>query len=377
MADLVNELYRRGIIKQGSFKLKSGMTSPFYVDCKSIVQHPKLLNMVIDRIQSENDLKEINWICGVPDGAVPFASVLSAKTGVPLLAVRKSAKEYGLTEQIPQGTVRGDKVFVIEDVVTTGGSLASFCKLLEDHGLDVVKKICIVNRGANAEIQPVVPLPFRHGTPSPANPLLHRLDRSVVWAADCESMEGMLEKLEEYGPKIGILKTHMDTFSDFDERKLERLIEMKQRFNTMIWEDRKFADIGSVMDKQIKCSAYGYDRWVDIFSLHAITGRESLEHVFQNNPAYKWIIIGQLSSKGNLIDAGYTDAVKAIYRSNESVVGLVCQDNLGPEFIRLVPGISGERKDDTMGQLYSSPLDKPHADFLVVGRSITEVLNKD
>ena len=198
MTDLVNELYRRGIIKQGSFKLKSGMTSPFYVDCKSIVQHPKLLNMVIDRIQSENDLKEIDWICGVPDGAVPFASVLSAKTGVPLLVVRKSAKEYGLTEQVPQGTVRGDKVFVIEDVVTTGGSLASFCSLLEEHGLDVAKKICIVNRGENTEVPPVVPLSFKHGTPAPANPLLHRLDRRVVWAADCESMEVMLAKLESF-----------------------------------------------------------------------------------------------------------------------------------------------------------------------------------
>ena len=374
MTDLVNEIYRRGIIKQGSFKLKSGMTSPFYVDCKSIVQHPQLLNMAIDRIQSENDLKDIDWICGVPDGAVPFAAVLSAKTGVPLLAVRKRAKEYGITEQIPQGTVKGDKVFVIEDVVTTGGSLESFCRLLEEHGLDVAKKICIVNRGENTKVPPVVPLSFRHGTPIPANPLLHRLDRSVVWAADCGSMEGMLEKLEEYGPRIGILKTHMDTFSDFDERRLDRLIEMKQRFNILIWEDRKFADIGSVMDRQIKCDAYRYDRWVDIFSLHAITGRESLEYVFKNNTSYKWIIIGQLSSRGNLIDAAYTEAAKAIYVSNENVVGIVCQDDLGPEFVHIVPGISVERKGDHMGQSYSRPDDKSHADFLVVGRSIDSFL---
>ena len=377
MSHLVTELYRHGIIKHGNFKLKSGMTSPFYVDCKSIVQIPSLANRIVDELSKRIDAQGLNWVCGVPDGAVPFAAILSSKTNVPLLSVRKTMKQYGMADQVPSSAKSGDKVILIEDVVTTGGSIESFCSLLENYGLEVVMKICIVNRNPDSKIPAIVPLEFVNGTPCPSNPLLKRLNRRIIWAADCASMDEMLEKLDTYGPHIGILKTHMDTFADFNEDKLVRFIALKKKYDLLVWEDRKFADIGMVMDRQINNSVLKYDKWVDVFSLHAITGRESLETVFNRNPDFKWIIVGQLSSQDNLIDENYTRSAKVIYQSYENVIGMVCQEYLGPEVIHIVPGISNTRKEDKMGQSYSQQEDKQFADFLVCGRSIDSCLFMD
>ena len=377
MSHLITELYRHGIIKHGNFKLKSGMTSPFYVDCKSIVQIPSLTNRIIDELSKRINVQDLDWICGVPDGAVPFAAILSSKINVPLLFVRKTMKQYGITDQVPSSAKSGDKVILIEDVVTTGGSIEVFSNLLENYGLEVVNKICIVNRNPDSKIPAIVPLEFVNGNPCPTNPFLKRLNKRIIWAADCASMEEMLDKLDTYGPHIGILKTHMDTFSDFNEHKLVRFIALKKKYDLLVWEDRKFADIGMIMDKQINNSVLRYDKWVDVFSLHAITGRESLETVFNRNPDFKWIIIGQLSCPDNLIDKIYTQSAKSIYDSYENVIGMVCQDYLGPEVIHIIPGISNTRKEDKMGQSYSKLEEKQFADFLVCGRSIDSSLFRD
>ena len=375
MSGFVAELYRKGIVKSGNFRLKSGMTSPFYVDCKKIVQFPLLLNRIADAIIAATDLAGIDWVCGVPDGAVPFASVVSCKTGIPLLLARKQAKSHGLMDQVPNGPEPGDGVLVIEDVVTTGGSLESFCATLERHALVVKRKLCIVNRGLRGP-SAIIPLPFLNGTPHPGNPLLPKLGNRVIWAADCGSMDEMLVKMTLYGPRIAIIKTHMDTFADFSPEKLDLFLRLKDKYGLLVWEDRKFADIGTVMSRQIKNSPFKYERWVDLFSLHAITGRESVECVFKENPSFRWILIGQLSSKGNLIDTAYTESVKNIYRAHEEVVGMVCQDYLGQDFVHIVPGVSGDNSGDMMGQSYSRPQDKVFADFLVAGRSIDKVLGQ-
>jgi len=317
------------------------------------------------------DITGVDWICGVPDGAVPLAAILSSMTKIPLLFVRKERKEHGTKKLIEGDYKKGDKVVVVEDVVNTGGSLNRYCAMLSDAGLDVVRKQCIVSRGNVKDIEQVVPFAE---LVNPSNILLPHLKKNIIWAADVGTMVQLFKQLDVYGPKIKVLKLHIDTFRDFSHANLVKLIAYKNKYQLIIWEDRKFADIGFVMMKQIQNSAYSYSTWVDIFSIHGITGSESLDAVMSFNEKFRWILIGQLSSVGNLIDAAYTEACKTIYHANDNIVGIVTQEYLGPEFINIVPGISKHSGTDSKGQSYKTQADKSFADFYVIGRSIDKFI---
>ena len=74
----------------------------------------------------------------------------------------------------------------------------------------------------------------------------------------------------------------------------------------------------------------------------------------------------------NLITETYTERCKEMYKTNVNIIGMVCQEYLGPEFIHIVPGISKHVETDNKGQKYNTIIDKKFADFFVVGRSISK-----
>ena len=366
---LINEFYRYEIIQHGDFTLKSGEKSNFYIDCRKIFQYPNLMRTVCSEINKIGI--KCDWICGIPDGAVPFASAISLMRDTPLLMLRKEQKEYGMKRQIEGQYNVKDNVFVLEDVVTTGGSLNKYCDILTSEGLNILIKMCIINRGGVEGIKSLISF---DKLIKPSNCLLKCMTKNIIWAADVPSMKQLFEQLDVYGSKISILKLHIDTFHDFSQENLLKLVDYKKRYNIILWEDRKFADIGNIMIKQIKNSIYYYLDWVDMFSIHCISGHESLTATMNEFPKLKWILIGQLSSKGNLIDNNYTIKCKDIYKSSPNVVGIVCQEYLGPKYIHIVPGISKHIEDDNQGQHYSDMEQKSFADFYVVGRSISKFL---
>ena len=264
------------------------------------------------------------------------------------IILRKEKKNMVQLNKLKE-TINMEIRILVEDVITTGGSLNKYAKLLEENGLNVIMKKCIINRGNVPELEPLIPF---DSLVSPNNILLPRLDKKIIWAADVVSMKELFIQLDKYGTKIGILKLHIDTFKDFSLDNLIKLQEYKERYNLLIWEDRKFADIGNIMIKQIKNSIYYYEDWVDLFSIHGITGFESINAVISSNLKFKWILVGQLSSTENLITSEYTERCKEIYKQNVNIVGMVCQEYLGPEYIHIVPGISKHVESDNQGQQY-------------------------
>ena len=366
---IINEFYRCEIIQHGEFTLKSGEKSNFYINCRQIFEYPNLMRLICNEINKINI--NCQWICGIPDGAVPFASAISLMQGTPLLMLRKEQKKYGMQRQI-EGTYNvKDTVFVLEDVVTTGGTIDKYCDILRDSGLNVLMKMCIINRG---NIEGINSLIAFDKLINPENPLLKCMKNKIIWAADVSSMKQLFEQLDIYGEKISVLKLHIDIFNYFTQDNLKRLIDYKERYNLLLWEDRKFADIGNIMIKQISNSIYCYLDWVDMFSIHCISGHESVSAITIAFPGLKWILIGQLSSSENLIDNKYTNSCKQIYKSIPNVVGIVCQEYLGPKYIHIVPGISKYIESDKQGQYYSTIEQKKFADFYVVGRSISKFL---
>ena len=79
MDKIICELYRKKIMLQGNFILKSGQESNIYINCRKISEHPKLMKMICEHMKT--DMIKAEWVCGVPYGAIPLATLLSQKMG--------------------------------------------------------------------------------------------------------------------------------------------------------------------------------------------------------------------------------------------------------------------------------------------------------
>ena len=111
---------------------------------------------------------------------------------------------------------------IINTISLLALSLEKYVKLMEESGLKVAEKYCLINRGNVEGIKSLIPY---ENLMNPNNILLPRLDQKIIWAADVSSMKTLFAELDVYGSKIGVLKLHIDTFSDFS---IENLLKLQQ-----------------------------------------------------------------------------------------------------------------------------------------------------
>jgi len=152
IGEIAKLLYDNGIILFGEFKLTSGLISPYYIDLRMIYSNPKLLKKVISLyIDKLNKLNDFDIISGIETGSIPLASILSYLISKPMIYIRKKPKGIG-TRKMIEGVLRnGDKVVIIDDVSTTGGSIAHAAKVIRDYGGVVKKAIVFIDREQGAK----------------------------------------------------------------------------------------------------------------------------------------------------------------------------------------------------------------------------------
>ena len=129
----------------GEFTLRSGQVSHEYFDKYLFESDPALLARVVDRMTGLlPDGTEL--LGGLEMGGIPIATVLSARTGLPALFVRKEAKTYGTCKLAEGPDVAGRRVTLVEDVVTTGGAVRDAATRLREYGATVDTVVCAIDR---------------------------------------------------------------------------------------------------------------------------------------------------------------------------------------------------------------------------------------
>src|SRR5271168_3423119 len=141
---LAQRIYRTSHIT-GEFTLRSGAKSNEYFDKYLFEADPDLLKHIAMALVPYVP-SGIDALAGLEMGGIPIATMLSQLTGLPVLFVRKKAKDYGTCKIAEGGRVRGRKLLIVEDVVTTGGAILDAAKALRAEGAELSAVVCVIDR---------------------------------------------------------------------------------------------------------------------------------------------------------------------------------------------------------------------------------------
>ena len=229
------------------------------------------------------------------------------------------------------------------------------------------------------------PLSYKERAGLVTNPVAKRIfdlmddkKTNLALSADVTDCFELLRLADLIGPHICVLKIHVDIMTDFSPQFIQSLQELAKKHNFVIFEDRKFADIGSTVKEQYSHGIYKIRDWADLINAHGIPGDGVVLGLKEEACGYNrgCLLIAQMSSSGALTDAAYSEAVVQIAeRSSEFVIGFISTSKLieGEKFIYMTPGVNLSETGDNLGQQYLTPdvvVRDRKCDVIIVGRGI-------
>ncbi len=200
---------------------------------------------------------------------------------------------------------------------------------------------------------------------------------NLALAADVHSQKELLALAGSLGPYICVLKTHVDILNDFTADFGPSLKKLSQKHNFLIFEDRKFADIGQTVFLQYTQGIYKIAEWADIINAHIIPGVGIIEALRNSN----LLLLAEMSSSGTLAKGAYArKALQLGEKYPETVMGFICLKKLSrsPGMIHFTPGVKMDSGKDSLGQKYRTideVLTRNQSDLIIVGRDITNALD--
>jgi orotidine 5'-phosphate decarboxylase subfamily 1 len=214
--------------------------------------------------------------------------------------------------------------------------------------------------------------------------LMEAKQSNLSLSTDVTSKAALLDLVEELGPAICLLKTHMDVLTDADRDLTIRLTELAQKHQFLIFEDRKFADIGNTVRLQYEAGPLQIAAWADMVNFHPLPGPGILAGLkaAKGKAERGFIVLSQMSAKGNLITPEYSAATVELAETNpDEVIGFICQERQSsdPRFLHMTPGVNLAKAGDPLGQQYRTPekaIVEQGCDIIIVGRGILEASNR-
>jgi len=143
-------LNKIGALQFGAFKLTSGKISPYYIDLRIVPSFPdafqKICNFYVSFIKKEVSAKNFQRIAGIPVAGIPFASIIAYNLQKPFLYVRKGVRLHGRQRRIEGILAPGDRVLLVDDLITTGLSLRKAAKAIMAEGGVVSDAVVLLDR---------------------------------------------------------------------------------------------------------------------------------------------------------------------------------------------------------------------------------------
>ena len=131
---------------RGQFTLRSGRTSHYYLDKYLFETQPDILEELGKRLASHVVDGAVDRVAGTELGGIPLVCATSIACGKPALLIRNQKKGYG-TERLIEGKLnRGDRILLLEDVVTTGGQIIETTHVLREAGAEIVGIVAVLDR---------------------------------------------------------------------------------------------------------------------------------------------------------------------------------------------------------------------------------------
>jgi len=147
---LADALLEADCVRFGQFTLKSGVKSPIYIDLRLLASRPTLLMRVASAYLPVLKSLRYDRLAALPYAALPIATAISLQTGRPMVYPRKEIKDYGMGSAVEGGFERGERVVLIDDLATTGGSKFEAIERLQAAGLEVNDVVVLIDRQGGA-----------------------------------------------------------------------------------------------------------------------------------------------------------------------------------------------------------------------------------
>ncbi len=143
--EICEQLYAIKAVSFGDFTLTSGKKSPYYIDLRLLPSFPSILDKVCAQYIEliGNRIERVDRIVGIATAGLPLASVIANKMFLPMCYVRKTPKKHGRKRMIEGVIDSGDHVVIVDDLITTGGSILRAVEAIRDEASGIVEH-CVV-----------------------------------------------------------------------------------------------------------------------------------------------------------------------------------------------------------------------------------------
>ncbi|PIN69349.1 orotidine-5'-phosphate decarboxylase [Candidatus Woesearchaeota archaeon CG11_big_fil_rev_8_21_14_0_20_43_8] len=216
--------------------------------------------------------------------------------------------------------------------------------------------------------------------------LMEMKKTNLCLSLDVTEKKKFLLIISKVANKICVLKTHMDIVEDFDMDFAKHLQKLSKQHEFLIFEDRKFADIGNTVKQQYTSGVHRIVEWSHITNAHTVAGYGIIEGLRSAASGRErgLLLLAQMSAKENLITEGYTKKTVELAKNyNDFVIGFIGNGSddkqlaslvsiSEPGFVIMTPGIKLASSGDGLGQSYATPQSAITAgsDVIIVGRGI-------